>query len=196
MTARRRPHRPAPARQRGFTLIVALVMLLLVTMLAMTSFNLGKTNMQVVSNMQHRNEAIAAADQTLEEVISSTQFFTTPTDALPSPCNGTANTRCVDSNGDGKPDVTVTITPAPKCVKAQAIKNTALDMSKAEDVGCALGAGQSFGVAGSVTGDSLCEDSVWEVNAVAADAVTEAQVQLTRGIAVRVAKDDVATSCP
>ncbi|MES2116957.1 MAG: PilX N-terminal domain-containing pilus assembly protein [Pseudomonadota bacterium] len=196
MTTRRSPYRPMPARQRGFTLIVALVMLLLVTMLAMTSFNLGKTNMQVVSNMQHRNEAIAAADQTLEELISNTQFFKTPDDALPSPCNGTPNTRCVDSNGDGKPDVTVTITPAPKCVKAQAIKNTALDLSKPEDVGCALGSAQSFGTAGSITGDSLCDDSVWEVHAVAADAVTEAQVQLTRGIAVRVAKDDVATSCP
>ncbi|MBA5690695.1 PilX N-terminal domain-containing pilus assembly protein [Rugamonas apoptosis] len=196
MNARHPQLRPVHTRQRGFTLIVALVMLLLVTMLALTSFNLGKTNLQVVSNMQHRNEAIAAADQTLEEVISSTQFFTTPTDALPSPCNGTPNSRCIDSNGDGKPDVTVTITPAPKCVKAQAIKNTALDMSKSEDVGCALGGGQSFGVAGSVTGDSLCEDSVWEVHAVASDAVTESQVEVTRGIAVRVAKDDVATSCP
>ncbi|MBA5606091.1 hypothetical protein H3H36_12055 [Duganella sp. FT3S] len=196
MIARRRPCRPARARQRGFTLIVALVMLLLITMLAMTSFNLGKSNLQVVANMQHRNEAIAAADQTLEEVISSTQFFTTPTDAVPSPCNGTPNTRCVDSNGDGKPDVTVAITPAPKCVKAQAIKNAALDLSKSEDVGCALGASQSFGVAGSVTGDSLCEDSVWEVHAVATDTVTEAAVEVTHGVAVRVAKDDVATSCP
>lgn len=196
MTTRRRPYRPAPARQRGFTLLVALVMLLLVTMLAMSSFNLGKSNLQVVSNMQARNEAIAAADQTLEEVISSTQFFTTPTDALRGPCKGVANTRCVDSNGDGKTDVTVTVTPAPKCVKAQAIKNTALDLSKSEDVGCVLGSPPSFGVAGSVTGDSLCEDSVWEVHAVATDAVTEASVEVARGVAVRVAKDDVATSCP
>ncbi|MES2148888.1 MAG: PilX N-terminal domain-containing pilus assembly protein [Pseudomonadota bacterium] len=191
-----RPARPASlARQRGITLVIALMMLVLLTLLALTSFNLGKSNLQIVNNMQQRDAAMAAADGVLEELISSPRFFTTPTDALATPCNG-PNTRCVDINGDGVPDVTVTLTPAPTCVKAQNVKNTTLDLSNKEDAGCAVGGGQSFGVAGSVTGDSLCSDSVWDVHAVATDAVTEARVEVTKGIAVRVAKDDVTTSCP
>lgn len=197
MPAKARPALPAAARrQRGFTLMVALIMLVLLTLLALSSFNLGNSDLQIVSNMQQRTQAVGAARETLEQVISSTRFFTTPADSLANACNGVANTHCVDTNGDGQTDVTVELTPAPACVKTQAIKNTALDLSNSEDVGCALGAAQSFGVAGSVTGDSLCENSLWEVHAVATDQVTEARAEVVQGISVRVAKDDVATSCP
>jgi len=189
-------HRAVRGRQRGFVLVVALVMLVMLILLALSSFNMVKGDLQIVSNMQQRNEAVAAATQALEEVISSTRFITTPNDALANPCNGAANTRCVDVNGDGKPDVTVKLAPAPHCVKAQAIKNSALDVTKADDIGCSLGGNQAFGVAGAVTGDSLCDDSVWEAHAVATDNVTEAKAEATLGISVRVAKDDVASSCP
>jgi len=182
--------------QHGFTLIVALVMLVLLTLLALSSFNMVKGDLQVVSNMQQHNETVAAANQTLEEVISSPQFYTSPNDALPNPCNGNPNTRCVDSNGDGTAAITVQLSPAPHCVKAQAIKNSSLDISKSDDVACSVGGNQNFGVAGAVTGDSLCDDSVWEVHAIASDAVSEAKAEATMGISVRVAKDDVATSCP
>lgn len=192
----RAPRLQHRGRERGFTLLVALVMLILLTLLTLSSFNLGNSDLQIVSNMQQHHEASAAASQVLEEVISSTRFFTSPTDAIPNPCNGVPNTRCVDTNGDGQADVTVAVTPAPKCVKAQAIKNTALDVTSSEDVGCALGGAQSFGVAGSVTGDSLCDNSVWDVHAVATDMVTGSSTEVTQGISVRVAKDDVATSCP
>ncbi len=83
-------------------------MLVLLTMLALTSFNLGKSNLQVVANMQQRDEAIAAARETLEEVISSPQFTIDPSKALAATC-GALNQRCVDSNGDGTADVTVVL---------------------------------------------------------------------------------------
>ena len=183
-------------RQTGTVLVVALIMLVLVTMLAVTSFNLGKSNLQIVSNMQHRNEAIAAGREAIEEVLSSTRFFATPEDALASPCNGNSNTRCVDSNGDGRADVIVTLSPPPSCIKAQTIKTIALDPALAEDVGCTLGVAQSFGVVGTITGDSLCANSLWDITAGATDAVTETRVALTQGVSVRVAKDDIATNCP
>ena len=182
-------------RQRGVTLVVALIMLVLLTLLALTSFNVGKSNLQVVSNMQQRDETIAAAREVIEETISSTRFFATPGDVLANPC-GAANTRCVDTNGDGVADVTVALTPPPTCVKASTIKNSELDMSNTEDAGCSLGSDQNFGVSGAVTGNSECANSVWEVNALASDNVTQASVKVTQGIAVRVAHDDIATNCP
>lgn len=190
----RRP--PSRRRQRGVTLIMALIMLTLLTLLSLASFNLGKSNLQIVGNMQRREEALAAADAAIEEAISSTRFFSTPTDALASPCGGNGNTRCVDTDGDNVADVTVTLTPAPTCVKVQNVKNTSLDLSDEEDLGCSGGGAPLFGVAGAVTGDSLCANSVWEIHAVATDNVSEATVEVTQGVSVRVAKDDIATSCP
>src|SRR5437763_142545 len=43
-----------PGRQRGATLIVSLIMLLLITLLAVSSFTLGKANLQIVGNIQQR----------------------------------------------------------------------------------------------------------------------------------------------
>jgi Tfp pilus assembly protein PilX len=181
-------------RQQGITLVVALIMLVLLTLLALTSFNVSNSNLQVVSNMQQRDETIAAAREVIEETISSTRFFATPGDVLANPC-GAPNTRCIDSNGDGVPDVTVVLTPPPVCVKAHTIKNSDLDLSNSEDAGCSLGSPGNFGVAGAVTGNSSCANSVWEVNAVATDNTTQASVTVTQGVAVRVARDDIDTNC-
>lgn len=193
----RRIHPRQPlARQRGATLIVGLIMLVLITLLALTTYNMSRSGIQVVSNMQAKAQGETAARQVIEETISSTQFFSTPTNALDEPCDGELNTRCVDVNGDGTNDVKVALTPAPACIRARSVMNTQLNVTDPEDVGCALGASQSFGVSGSVTGESLCADSLWELHAVATDTVTEATVEVTQGVAVRVARDDVETSCP
>ena len=183
-------------RQQGITLIMALIMLVVLTLLALTSFNMNQSNLQVVSNMQQREEALAAAREVIEETISSTDFFKSPASALKNPCDGAANTRCVDVNGDGTTDVTVAITPAPACVKAQPIKSSDLDLSVEEDLACSLGASQNFGTEGANTGNSTCANSVWEIHAVATDVVTEAQVEVTQGVAVRVAEDDLTKNCP
>lgn len=191
---RPRAARPPLPRQRGVTLVVALIMLVLLTLLALTSFNLGNSNLQIVSNMQQKNEAIAAAQEVIEEALSSTRFFTAPANALAAPC-GAPNQRCVDVNGDGVADVTVALA-TPTCAKAQPVKNSTLDVSVAENSGCLVGQVQNFGTAGAVTGDSLCADSVWELRATATDNTTEASVEVTQGVAVRVAKDDIITNCP
>jgi Tfp pilus assembly protein PilX len=193
-TPRRQGARPLLRRQRGVTLIVALIMLVLLTLLALTSFNLGNSNLQIVSNMQQRNEAVAAAQEVIEEAISSTRFFQSPDDALGNPCGG-ANQRCIDTNGDGTPDVTVALA-RPVCAKVQTVKNSSLDLAQSENAGCVVSQVQNFGTSGAVTGDSLCADSVWELHATATDNVTEASVEVTQGVAVRVAKDDIATNCP
>lgn len=192
--------KPAPHQQRGATLIVALILLVLLTLFALTSFNLGKSSLQTVGNMQHRNEAIAAAQQTVEEAVSTTRLFQSPTNTILNgnlSCNGgQPNTKCVDVNGDGKADITVKLTPVPTCVKAQPILNSQLVATTANDAGCSIQAAQGFGIAGQTTGNSLCADSLWEVTAVAQDNVTGANYSVTEGIGVRVATDDIAASCP
>lgn len=185
-----------PHRQRGVILFVAMIMLVLLTMLAITGMNLGKTSLQTVGNMQQRNQVVAAAQQVVEEVISAKRFFETPNKLFSTPCGGIANSRCVDINADATDDITVNFTPQPTCVKVQTLKNSTLNLSDVEDFGCLVGSPQNFGTEGSVTGNSLCSNSVWQLRAQATDIVTLAQAVVMQGAAVRVSTDNIATSCP
>ena len=101
-----------------------------------------------------------------------------------------------DLNADGVDDVTVTIDPPPHCIQAKIIPVNALDLTNEEDRGCLQGVAQTFGIAGAPSADSLCADTLFEVTAVATDAVTAAKVTLAEGVAVRTTSDDVETACP
>lgn len=183
-------------QQKGMTLLMALVMLVALTLLALTSFNIGRNNMQVVGNMQQHDEALAAAREAIEEAISTPRLVESPDSVFASPCNGKANTRCIDNNADGKPDVVVTLAPKPNCVKAQVIKIATLDLSKKEDQECTKMQAQEFGTEGANTGNSMCADSTWEINAVAVDQVSEARLAIVQGVSVRVENNDIAANCP
>lgn len=185
-----------PARQRGMALIVGLILLALMTVMAITGFNIGRTSLDIVGNMQARQEVVGAANSAIQEAISTTRLFEAPGTIFLNPCNNAPNTRCYDINGDGTDDITVQLTPAPVCIQAQTIPNAALDVSNANEAGCATGVGQTFGIEGTATGSSLCANSVWEIVAEATDLITEAKVVVTQGAAVRVSTDEIGTHCP
>lgn len=187
-----------PGRQRGAVMFVALIMMVVMLLVAISSFNMGRQNTVIAGNMQHRAEVVSAANQTVERVLSTTTFIATPNATL-AESGVPANQAGYDINGDGTNDITVALTPAPCIKKAQAIKNADLDPLIANDAACILGAVQTLGVAGSSTGNSLCANSIWEINAVATDNVTGAATTVTTGVAVRVAADDAITAaniCP
>jgi Tfp pilus assembly protein PilX len=179
------------SRQRGATLVVGMIMLILISLLAVASFRLGKSDLQIVGNMQQRKQALSAAQQTIEQVISSTQFTAAPGNAVFNPCNTTQNLACVDVNGDGVADVNVGILVL--CNAIQPILNSALNFSNPNDTGCLVGSAQDTGVAGATNGNSMCSSSVWDVQATAIDQVTSAQYVIDQGVAVRV---PAATICP
>lgn len=184
---------PALHRQSGMTLIVALVMLVLITLLAMTTFNVGKSSIQVVNNMQNRDEGVAASRSVLDEAMSSTRFFDTPTDALAQPCLN-SNHRCFDLNGDGVIDI-VTSLSAAKCVKVRTIKTNELDLGVEEDRNCSVGSSNNSGIVGADKGNSMCADSTWEMMATSQDQQAQSEVQVVQGVAMRVATTNIETSC-
>lgn len=190
-------HISLPGRQRGVVMFVALIMMVLMLLVAVSSFNMGRHNTVIAGNMQQKAEAVRSANQAVEEVISRTDFMNTPANALPGGCG--TNQACYDVNGDGTDDITVTLNPAPCVKKVLPIKNADLNASNSNDAVCIVGATQSLGVAGSTTGDSLCANMIWEVNAVAADNVTSSAASVATGVAVRVATDSAVNSaniCP
>ncbi len=181
--------------QKGNALIVTLVLLTGLTMIILSSFNLGVSDLKIVGNVQYRAQAEAAAQQAIEVAISGQTFFKTPSAVYPSPCAG-QNTYCADVNGDNDDDVTVTLTPNPACVQAKTIKNAELDLENSEDLGCAVGVQQNFGVQGAATGDSLCAQTTWQIRAQAEDPVTATRAAVVEGVAVRVAIADMTSNCP
>lgn len=182
-------------RQRGMTLFVALVMLVLITLLAMSTFNLGKSSIQVVNNMQNRDEGLAASRGVLDEAMSSTRFFDTPTDALANRCNGVSNTRCLDINGDGVTDIVTTLS-TPACIKVRTVTTAELDLNNPEDAGCSVANDPStLARPGSGSGNSLCADTTWEMTATSVDNQAQSRVDVVQGVAMRIPSADAGNSC-
>jgi len=163
-------------RQKGATLLVGLIMLVLLTLMAVTSFRLGKSNLQIVGNMQFRNETLRAAEEVVETAISLPAGVTV------------ASTASVDINADGTPDVQVSITPTLQRAFVRTNAQLALTQS---DLGCALGQAQAFGVVGAATGNSLCARALYDLRVVAAEAVTNTSVEMHQGVAIQVPADAV-----
>lgn len=101
--------------QRGITLLVALIMLVLMTLIAISAFNISNSNLKSVANMQTRNEMIAAGNKAVEQLISSS-FTDSPAAQLAIP---------EDINNDGKTDYLVNIA-TPTCIRASIESSAAL----------------------------------------------------------------------
>ena len=190
-------------QQRGITLIISLIMLVLLTIMALTSFNIGKSSLQVVDNAQQQAQVLNAAQTMLNQVVSSPTFTQAPESVLdnsncPTGFTAPPNSRCVDLYGDGKTVIVVAMSPQPVCLQAQSIPTSTLNLatSNSPDWGCTLGEPGQHGIEGVATGDSLCANSLWELNAVASEPVSRARALVTQGVAMRVSKDSVDTACP
>ena len=204
MMRRRNPLVPA-ASQRGLTLLVGMVMLVLITLLVLAGFHLGKNNLEIVGNAQQRSWGLGAAQQTIEAAYSSPLLTENPAAIFTTPCAGFSNnTLCYDVNGDGKNDIVAEITPTPTCIKAQPISETSLNLADVNDRQCTLGVDQRGFGTGGASNDSNCANSVWDVRAVAqnldasgtAPATQGPVAVVNQGIAVRVSKNRVESYCP
>jgi Tfp pilus assembly protein PilX len=187
--------------ERGFALLIGLIMLLLLTLSAVSAFHMGGDQTIVVANAQHQNEGVDAARQTIDTVINSGNFASNPAAAIvQSNCSGGGtNSLCVDVDNDGVSDFTVTLTPQPICVTAKPILNNSLQITSANspDEGCLSNMSGNPGVANSgVNGASACTAATWEVSAQAVDSATSTTVNAVQGVGVRIATADVQTFCP
>jgi Tfp pilus assembly protein PilX len=96
------------SRERGAALVIGLIMLVLITLMLLAALNLSTTNFRSVGNMQFREEAIAAANHAIEQIVSS-PFTNDPAAA--------AQDIAVDLNNDTVDDYVVSIAQ-PQCISA------------------------------------------------------------------------------
>jgi hypothetical protein len=190
--------------QSGLSLVVALIMLVIMTATTLMIFRMSNTGTLIVGNMQFRNEALALADGTLQEAISTTRVFDAPNTLFLDPCDNVNNRRCYDVDGDGANDIEVDVVP-PTCVQVNIIPTRALNLddpvNNPFDQDCAAGVtpdntGQEDGDGGA----SLCARSTWEARANAQDyddsGTTGARMSVVQGVGVTIDKGSALAGCP
>lgn len=150
-------------------MLVGLIMLVLITLIAVSAIESSSSSIQVVGNAQFREEATAAAQQAIENVISSSAFTITP----PAPQN-------IDINNDGTSDYTVTFSPTPSCSKYSAV-DAATEVGLPKDC---------YG-----SGGPYCFRTFWDVTAAVDDATTGAKVTVHQGVRMLVGLNAALTAC-
>jgi Tfp pilus assembly protein PilX len=166
-----------PSRQRGVTLIVGMIMLILITLMVTTAFTLNTSNLKSVGNMQFRNESVAAANKAIEQVIGNSfplGFVTVPP----------ATTVTYDINNDGTTDYTVSVAQ-PVCLEATQVAGSG-------------GSGACSGVRGGALAGCATPNfsTLWEVQANVNDPVSGSNVTVREGVRMELSQSQKNAVCP
>ena len=144
--------------QRGATLVIGLIMLTVITLLTISGFTMSGGNLQAVGNMQHRNEAIAAANMAIEQTINVNFAAIDPAN-YPEVLD-------IDIDQDNTTDYVVTINQ-PICIKSIPAPSNGLQDSN----------GVNSGIVAS--NDFL---TLWEINVTSQNLATGTSVVAKQGI--------------
>jgi hypothetical protein len=160
------------ASDRGAALVVSLIMLVLITIVVITALNIGSANFRAVSNTQFRDEAVAAAEVAVQQVIGSN--FT----VAPAPLSIDVD---LDNDGAWVPDYVVDVAQ-PECIFATIAEQS--DPSS-EDLDESLTVSSTW-------------NTVWELDARIApgSSAGEADVRIKTGVRVLLSQAEKDTVCP
>jgi Tfp pilus assembly protein PilX len=148
----------------GSVLIISLIMLMVLTLLAISAINMSSTGLKIVNAMQARREALSAAQQCVERLLGGNFAANIATVA------GT----CTVAIDAGK---SYNVTLGTPCLKQmQAIRNTDLKLSDPEDVKCFDTTTNPW---------SACANTVWDFSSAVNEGFFGANVSLRQGIALR-----------
>ena len=174
-------------RQRGVTLLVTLIMLVVLTLLVISAIRSSTINLHIAGNMQMQEEATASAQQAIEQVIS-TNFTANPASSVVN----------VDINNSGTTDYTADVAK-PTCLGSTSITNSSLDMTNPKDAPCfSSSTASNSGIiyasgVPSTAVQSWCYSQQWDVKAKAtATSGSGANSTVHQGVSLRV---PAGTSC-
>lgn len=167
-------------RQRGATLLISLIMLVVLTLFAITAIRTGNIGLKIVGNQQAAKLMEAAAAQAVEQVVSNLGNFDSAT--VISPTATAAQRVCVNANANDPPAVLPAPAPAPNTCPS----GTQVDV---QPVRC-ISAKRQTG--GSLTQAMSTYENTWEVVATVNDSLTGAKATYHLGVMIRM----LANSCP
>lgn len=188
-----------PASQRGATLVVTLIFLVLMSLFAISAFNSSSNNLRIVGNTQTRQESLAAAQTAIESTISSTAFAQNPDAVAASPV-------LVDVDGNGVTDYTAMLTPRPQCLRAKAILAADLPAASKDpsvtDPYAPCRPSQRIGgtfidseTPSTGTDPESCANSEWNIRAEVTDTRNNTRVAANQGVGIIVFGNDVSSYC-
>lgn len=154
--------------QGGATLLVGLIMLVLITLMVIGAFNMSSTNLKLVGNMQAKDEASAAANAAIEQVISSATAFESLA-GVP-----LAERVAPQPIQLGNYEVTLAV---PECVYSTAIADNTSGDQNSNILNQSAGSGGTVGTVGF-------RDTFWDIAATVNDPATGASVEVHQGIRV------------
>ncbi len=156
-------------KQSAGALIISLIMLLVITLLVTSAIRSSNSNLIIVGNMQMQVEATAAAEQAINQVLSSSAHFANSPSGSTYTINQCGlnytiygNQVLIDNNNDGSTDYWVYVN-VPKCIGMIPIGGTSATISNLLST----------------------NDTYWDIEATVIDARTCAVVTLHQGVKIR-----------
>lgn len=144
--------------QRGVvTIFVAMILLILITLMVVTAFSLSTMNLKAVGNVQTRNEAIAAAEKSIELAIDGSFWEPGP---------GVVQEFDIDVDHDTRDDYRVTIA-VPTCVRATRVNLSVVHSEELIKFGGASG-----------------WNTIWDLDATSVDQSSGTRVRVRQGVRV------------
>ena len=182
-TSRKNPNKKS---QRGATLITALVMLVALTLLVVSGIRSSNTNLRIAGNMQIQEEAVTAAQQAIEQTISTN--FTAKIQAA---------AVTVDIDNNGTTDFTAQVA-TPACTSSVQITQNQINKFNAADQDCTISDQVTGGLIVGPGGptpppQTLCLNQTWDIQSTVADNRTGANAVVHQGVFMRVR---AGTACP
>lgn len=163
--------------QQGFTLVMTLIMMLVMTALIVSAMFVTTINSRITGNMQTQGEATSAAQTAIEQVASG-NFWTVPT----------AQDIPIDIDNDGTTDYTVHIA-TPTCTSNDPMYTNELDPNDPSQKACLGDTTTSTGVLTSTpvgTSQVWCYKQNWDLKATVDDSATGASVEVHQGVYLQV----------
>ena len=164
----------AITKQRGATLLVAMIFMIILMLIVASATKTSNVNTRVAGNMQMKQEAAAAGQQMIEHVISGDLSAVLAT-----------QTFSVDLNDGGESGAKYSVVVDAKCIVVKPIPQLSLDMDNENDKPCTTSGSMVPGMPSS--GNSLCSSSVWNIKATAKSPSSTQPVYVqTQGVTQRV----------
>lgn len=167
-------------KQHGATLVTALVMLIVLTLLVLSAIRSSTTNLRIAGNMQMQGEIVAAAQQAAEQIISY-NFTTNPQFAATTASAATIGL------------ATYTTSASAVCTGSRPVPNNTPNIPQQCISSSTAGNTGIIYVSGvTLTGTSWCLAQQWDVRGQATDTRTGATATIHQGISLYV---DAGTTC-
>jgi hypothetical protein len=172
--------------QSGITLVIALVMLIVLSLLVVSAIRFGNINLKITGNVQAETEAIAAAQFAIEKTIKDMII-------APNMSSVAAQPDLAVSTGGREYSVNVI---KPVCLFTRNVSNTELDPAIEGDRPCFEGNdAERLITSGGIltTTPTACKNQQWDVQASVDDNSSGAKTTILQGVATRVGAE---VQCP